>query len=66
MNPTDLGVIIALVTLLLAIVARTELRERRLQRLETDMHYLRRDMDQIIGQFKLVPAAEQDRRKRTR
>jgi sorbitol-specific phosphotransferase system component IIC len=64
MNATLTGIIVAIITLIIALAARIEIRERRLTRLTQDVAYLRRDLDQILRLYKLVPAAEQEKRRR--
>jgi hypothetical protein len=64
MDATGWGVLIGTITLLVAIVARNEMRERRLRTIETEVKYLRRDLDQLLRMYRLTPIAEQEKRRR--
>lgn len=60
----NLGLILATVSALIAVVARIEIRERRLTRMEGEIQYLRRDLDQILRLYRLTPVQEQERKRR--
>jgi hypothetical protein len=63
MNGTSTALFLSILTLVLALAARIEIRERRLTRLTQDVAYLRRDLDQILKLYHLVPVAEQEKRR---
>lgn len=63
-NWTEVGVIVAALALLVTVLSLVGIRGATLSKFKTDIEYLRRDVDTMMRYFKLVPAAEQDRRKR--
>lgn len=60
----NLSLIASVAAVLLALIARIEYRERRLTRMDADVKYLRRDLNQLLALYRLVPAEEQDRKRR--
>lgn len=64
LNWTAIGSVIAGVALLMTMLTLVSLRGARLAKMESDISYMRRDIDQLLRLYKLVPAAEQDRRHR--
>lgn len=60
----NLSLIASVIAVLLALIARIEYRERRLTRMDADVKYLRRDLNQLLALYRLVPAEEQDRKRR--
>ena len=64
MATVNLALIIATMASLVAIIARIEIRERRVTKIETDVHYIRRDLDQILKLYRLTPIAEQESKRR--
>lgn len=60
----NLSLIAAVMTILLALIARIEIRERRMSRIESDVKYVRRDLDQLLKLYRLTPVQEQERRRR--
>lgn len=65
MLPTlNLALIATVAAALLAVIARIEYRERRFSRMESDVKYLRRDLDQLLRLYRLIPVEEQERRRR--
>ena len=64
LNWTAIGTVIAGMALLITAFTLVSLRGARLSKMESDISYLRRDMDTVLRYFKLVPAAEQERRQR--
>lgn len=64
MATVNLALIIATIAALATIVVRIEMRERRVTRMESEVTYIRRDMDQILKLYRLTPVSEQDKRRR--
>lgn len=64
MPEINLALIIATMAALVGIIARIEMRERRITKMETDVHYIRRDLDQILKLYRLTPIAEQESKRR--
>ena len=64
LNWTAIGAVIAGMALFVTVLTLVSLRGARLAKMESDISYLRRDMDTVMKFFKLVPASEQDRRHR--
>lgn len=64
MTELNLGLICTLAGLIIAVIARIEVRERRLANMQKDMYYMRRDVDQILRQYRLTPISEQERKRR--
>jgi hypothetical protein len=64
LNWTAIGSIVAAVALLVTVMTLVSLRGSRLAKMESDITYIRRDVDSILRLFKLVPASEQDRKRR--
>ena len=64
LNWTAIGTVIAGMALLITAFTLVSLRGARLAKMESDINYLRRDMDTVLRYFKLTPAAEQERRQR--
>lgn len=60
----NLSLIATVAATLLAVIARIEYRERRFARMESDVKYLRRDLDQLLRLYRLTPVEEQERRRR--
>lgn len=60
----NLALIATVAAALLAVIARIEYRERRFSRMESDVKYLRRDLDQLLRLYRLIPVEEQERRRR--
>lgn len=60
----NLSLIASVITVLLGLIARIEYRERRFTRMDADIKYLRRDLNQLLALYRLVPAEEQDRKRR--
>lgn len=64
MATVNLALIIATIAALATIVVRIEMRERRVTRMESEVIYIRRDLDQILKLYRLMPVSEQDKRRR--
>lgn len=64
MATVNLALIIATIAALATIVVRIEMRERRVTRMESEVTYIRRDLDQILKLYRLMPVSEQDKRRR--
>lgn len=64
LNWTAIGSVIAGMALFVTVLTLVSIRGARLAKMESDIDYLRRDMNTVLQYFKLVPAEEQDRRKR--
>lgn len=64
LNWTAIGSVIAGMALFITLLTLVSLRGQRLAKMESDISYLRRDMDSVLRYFKIVPDEEQDRRKR--
>lgn len=60
----NLALIVTVAGVLIAVVARIEIRERRLVNMERDLYYLRRDLDQILRLYRLIPVMDQEKRRR--
>lgn len=63
-NWSAAGAIAAIAAVFVTVLTLVSLRGARLSKIETDIYYLRRDMDQLLKLYKLVPAEEQDKRPR--
>jgi hypothetical protein len=64
MSGIGITLLVTVLTLVMAVTARTELRERRIVKMEREVYYIRRDLDQVLGMFRLTPISEQEKRKR--
>lgn len=64
MNNLDLGVVIAAITLGVTSILYTLRVGQQWQAMKSDITYIRRDLDQILRLYRLIPVAEQDRKRR--
>ena len=64
LNWTAIGSIIAGMAFFLTVLTLVSLRGARLAKMESDISYMRRDLDQLLRLYKLVPAEEQERKQR--
>ena len=64
LNWTAIGSIIAGLAFFLTVLTLVSLRGARLAKMESDISYMRRDLDQLLRLYKLVPAEEQEKRQR--
>lgn len=64
LNWTAIGSVIAGMALFITVLTLVSLRGARLAKMESDISYMRRDLDQLLRLYKLVPTEEQDKRQR--
>lgn len=64
MTWVNLSLICGIIPVLLAVIFRIERRENRISKVETDIHYIRRDLDQLLNLYRLVPIRDQEKRDR--
>lgn len=64
LNWTAIGSVIAGMALFITVLTLVSLRGARLAKMESDISYMRRDLDQLLRLYKLVPAEEQEKRQR--
>lgn len=65
-NWTAIGVIIAGVGMIITVLSMVLARGSRIAKIESDIEYIRRDLNQLLALYRLVPTEEQDRRRRER
>ena len=64
MNGADIGVLIAALALSITAFTYAVHAGRGWQRINSDVHYIRRDLDQLLKLYRLTPVEEQERKRR--
>lgn len=64
MNDTEVGILVSALAFALAALAYALRVGAGWQHLRSDITYLRRDVDQILRQYRLTPVQEQERKRR--